>query len=165
MKSYKRDANSKEIEQVNHAFRQRMISADRTALYANIFAVCTVLYALNAHNSFMLFGSLPFFIIAYLHLKKNDPIELERRKFEKGFDVIEYEGTLQIQSYGCCSNKRVAVYIDEYELTNFNPVDSSSQEMQRWTSLNPHGTYKITVAFISGFKPFIFDLREIEKAS
>lgn len=161
----RRESNDDEIEQVQELFRARMGGDDKTALILLIFGVLCVLYGLNYGQKFIGWSSVPIFLFSYAAFSRNLPLEQQRRKLSKGFEVIEYEGMITQQVYGCCGNQRVSLYIDEYELTSFSPSKVTSQEMERWRHIKPHKHYSVTVAFIDGLNPVIFSLLEIEKGS
>lgn len=157
----RRDANEEEIEQVQELFRAQMGGDDKTALVLLIFGVLCVLYSLNYGQAFIGWSSVPVFLFSYAAFNRNVPLEQKRRKLSRGFEVIEYEGLITQQVYGCCGNQRVSLYIDEYELISFSPSKITSLEMAKWRHIKPHKHYSVTVAFIEGVNPQIFSLTEI----
>lgn len=164
MKLNKRSATNAEIEVVRDMYRALMGNSDKTALGFLIFGIISILYGIQYEQPFIGWSAVLSFTIAYRYFSINAPIEKRRRKAEDGFEVIEYEGVITAQSYGCCSNRRMALYIDAYELTNFNPSLATDNERDKWQHIKPNFTYKVTVAFLDDFRPIIFTLEEVEKS-
>lgn len=161
MNVHKRKATEKEIEIVRDMYRSLMGGADKMALGFLIFGILCILYGIQYSQNFIGWSALVSFYVAYRYFLINAPIEKRRRQAEKGFEVVEYEGEITSQVYGCCSNQRVALYIDEYELTNFNPSLATDSEREQWQHIKQHTQYHVTVAFIDDFKPIIFSLKEL----
>lgn len=161
MKLIKREATDKEIEIIRDMYRTLMGDADKMALGFLIFGILTILYGIQYGQKFIGWSATLSFYIAYRYFSINAPIEKRRRKAENGFEVVEYEGVITSQAYGCCSNQRIALYIDEYELTSFNPSLATDNEREKWKMIKQNVHYHVTVAFLEDFRPIIFELHEM----
>lgn len=161
----KRDASDSEKSVINELYLQKMGSSDKLALTYLLLGIASILYGISYHQKFIGWSSVLFFILAYKSFLQNMPIENLRKKADQGFEVIEYEGTIQIQHYGCCNSRRVSIYIDEYELTSFNPTTAPEQVLKKWKQINPHLHYKVVVTFPEDLEPVIFSLEQLNLKS